>query len=88
MFFSVRKKNGIVLDKTARMRYNMQRTKTDFTVMIQKEYRSNGGIQKMKKRISILLLCAMLLAGCATEKEAENGTDTTSSDNGTVESTA
>ncbi len=42
----------------------------------------------MKKRISILLLCAMLLAGCAAEKEAENGTDTTSSDNGTVESTA
>ena len=26
----------------------------------------------MKKRISILLLCAMLLAGCAAEKEAES----------------
>ncbi len=42
----------------------------------------------MKKRISILLLCAMLLAGCAAEKEAENGTDTKQPDNGTVESTA
>ena len=37
----------------------------------------------MKKRISLLLLCALLLAGCAAEKGTDGGTDTGPADNGT-----
>ena len=37
----------------------------------------------MKKRISLLLLCALLLAGCAAEKGTDGGTDTGSTAGGT-----
>ena len=37
----------------------------------------------MKKQISILLLCAMLLAGCAAERQTDGGGDTGPADNGT-----
>lgn len=36
----------------------------------------------MKKRISLLLLCALLLAGCAAEKGTDSGTDTGSTAGG------
>lgn len=37
----------------------------------------------MKKQISILLLCAMLLAGCAAERQTDGGGDTGPAENGT-----
>ena len=36
----------------------------------------------MKKRISLLLLCALLLAGCAAERQTDGGGDTGSTAGG------
>lgn len=37
---------------------------------------------RMKKRISLLLLCALLLAGCAAERQTDGGGDTGSTAGG------